>query len=183
MKYIKLFLVALFLLNINSLRAQSDMNASTEPPFNIDYMKEIDAAKDKILALAEAFPQDKYGWRPMEGVRSVSEVFVHVASANFFLPTFAGAKLPSGLSRDAEKTVTKKEDVIKLLKDSYESLKNFMSTLDPKTLDDQIEFFGTKGTKRRLLLILLDHNHEHLGQSIAYARMNKIVPPWSMKQN
>ena len=183
MKYIKLFLVALFLLNINSLRAQSDMNASTEPSFNIDYMKEIDAAKDKILALAEAFPQDKYGWRPMEGVRSVSEVFVHVASANFFLPTFAGAKLPSGLSRDAEKTVTKKEDVIKLLKDSYESLKNFMSTLDPKTLDDQIEFFGTKGTKRRLLLILLDHNHEHLGQSIAYARMNKIVPPWSMKQN
>ena len=119
----------------------------------------------------------------MEGVRSVSEVFVHVASANFFLPTFAGAKLPSGLSRDAEKTVTKKEDVIKLVKDSYESLKNFMSTLDPKTLDDQIEFFGTKGTKRRLLLILLDHNHEHLGQSIAYTRMNKIVPPWSMKQN
>ena len=184
MKIIKpLFYVLFLLFNINSTNAQSAMNSSTEASFSADYMKEIDAAKDKILALAEAIPENKYSWRPSDGVRSVSEVFVHVASANFFLPTFAGAKLPSGLSRDAEKTVTKKEDVIKLVKESYESLKNFISNLDPKTLNDEIEFFGTKGSKRYLLLILLDHNHEHLGQSIAYARMNGIVPPWSRKQN
>ena len=152
---------------------------STMPSFNTDYMKEIDAAQDKILALAEAFPQDKFSWRPMEGVRSPSEVFMHVASANFYLLSFMGADLPKDLTRGIEKEVTKKEEVIKWVKSSYENLKSFMSKFDPKTLDDPLEYFGTKGDKRHLLFILLDHNHEHLGQAIAYARMNKIVPPWS----
>ena len=180
MKYIKtLFVILLFLSSINTSWAQEDKMSSMTPTFNTDYMKEINAAKEKLLALADAFPQDKYGWRPSEGVRSTSEVFMHVVGANYFLLTFIGGKLPAGITRDMEKTVTKKEDVKKWLSDSYDNLEKFMAGLDPKTLNDPAEYFGIKGDKRHLLLILLDHNHEHLGQSIAYARMNKIVPPWS----
>lgn len=183
MKNINSFcLFLLILIIVYPLHAQSSNNAAKEPSFSSDFMMEIDAARDKILALAEAFPQDKYGWRPSDEVRSVSEVFMHVAGANYFLLSFAGEKLPDGFKPDMEKTVTKKEDVIKFVKDSYENLKNYMSALDIKTLDDQLKYFGTTGSKRHLLFILLDHNHEHLGQAIAYARMNGITPPWSVKQ-
>src|SRR6202040_1483729 len=58
-------------------------------------LRQVVAAQEKLVALAEAMPADKYGWRPGEGVRSVGEVFMHVASANFFLPTFWGAKMPA----------------------------------------------------------------------------------------
>ena len=183
MKYYNIFFLILFLLlNINSLQAQSSDQSATESSFSKDYMKEIDAAKDKLLALAEAIPQDKFGWRPGEGVRSVSEVFMHVFGANYFILTYVGGKLPEGFNRDMETKVTDKAEVTKYLKDSYNNLANVISTLDEKTLDDPVEFFGTKSTKRHLLFILMDHNHEHLGQLIAYSRMNGITPPWSMKQ-
>ncbi len=183
MKFFKLLLFGFFLLlNSNFLLAQSTDKTDSETSFSKDYMREVNAAKDKILALADAIPQDKYSWRPSEGVRSVSELFMHVVGANFYFLTFDGEKLPEGFSQDMETEVTKKEEVIKLLNDSYDALKNHMASLDENTLDDQVEFFGMKGSKRYLLFILLDHNHEHLGQAIAYARMNEITPPWSMKK-
>ena len=178
MRY-KIFFLFLFLMFSAGALAQSADDMSSMSGFNKDYIKEVNAAKDKVLSLADAIPQDKFSWRPADGVRSVSEVFMHIVGANYYFLTLVGEKMPEWFKQGMDTTVTNKEEIVKYLKSSYENLDNYMSNLDVKTLDDPVEFFGMKSTKRHLFLILLDHNHEHLGQLIAYSRMNGITPPWS----
>ncbi len=182
MNYRKMFLFTFFLLlNASFVLAQSKDQMKSESPFSRDYMKEIDAAKEKLLSLADAIPQDKFSWRPEDGVRSVSEVLMHVVGANYYFLTFVGEKMPEWFKKGMDTTVTDKAEIVKYLKSSYDNLNNYMTALDAKSLDDPVEFFGMKSTKRHLFFILLDHNHEHLGQLIAYSRMNGITPPWSKK--
>lgn len=144
---------------------------------------DLGSSSEKLISLAEAIPADKYGWRPAEGVRSVSEVLIHAASANYFLLSYLGGELPEGLSRNSEKTITDKADVVTFLKESYNYAQEFIPSVDSSTLDEEVELpFGTF-TKRRVLLIILTHGHEHLGQSIAYARSNGVTPPWSQQSD
>jgi uncharacterized damage-inducible protein DinB len=133
----------------------------------------------KLVALAEATPQEKYGWRPAPGVRSVSEVYMHIAGGNYFLATFVGAKMPEGLSRDMEKTVTEKAKVVEALKKSFDHARKAVEATPDSDLDKKVKFFGQEPSERMMLIVLVSHGHEHLGQSIAYARMNGITPPWS----
>ena len=140
----------------------------------------ISDAEGKLLQLAEATPADKYGWRPAEGVRTTGEVFMHVAAANFGIPTFWGVAPPAGFKFETyEGSLTKKADIQNALKDSFAHVKKSLESADDATLARQIEFFGMKSTVRGAYLLVLSHAHEHLGQSIAYARSNGIVPPWS----
>ncbi|MDX2184966.1 MAG: DinB family protein [Gemmatimonadaceae bacterium] len=141
----------------------------------------IDDAATKLVALAEAMPADKYSWRPAPGVRSVSEVFIHVAGGNLGIPGIAGVKRrpDAPLARDAEKTVTDKAAVIAALKASFTFVKAAVNDVPDAELDASVNLFGQKSTKRGVLLLLATHNHEHLGQTIAYARMNGVKPPWS----
>ncbi len=145
----------------------------------------IDDAASKVVALAEAVPAEKFGWRPAPGVRSVSEVLIHVASGNMGIPSVAGVtrKPDRPLARDAEKTVTTKAAVVAALKDSYAFAKLAVADLPDAQLNDPVDLFGQKSTKRGVLVLLATHNHEHLGQMIAYARMNGIAPPWSRSGN
>jgi uncharacterized damage-inducible protein DinB len=140
---------------------------------------QLDDAAGKLVQLAEAMPQEKYAWRPAEGVRSVSEVFVHVASANFFFPTMAGVQATSRPPRDAEKTVTEKAQVVDWLKRSMDHARSAIRGLTDADLDKPANMFGRPTTYRNVLLTMVSHVHEHLGQSIAYARMNHVTPPWS----
>jgi len=134
----------------------------------------------RLVELAEAIPADKYGWRPAEGVRSVSELFMHVAMANYFLGGHVGIAMPQDLDRDAEKNVTKKEDVIAALKASQKHVLEGIATKTEADLEPTAEFFdGQQHPIRDYCLVLSSHSHEHLGQAIAYARMNGVVPPWS----
>jgi uncharacterized damage-inducible protein DinB len=145
----------------------------------------VDDAATKIVALAEAIPAEKFAWRPGTGVRSVSEVLIHVASGNMGIPGLAGVtrKAERPLARDAEKTVTSKAAVIAALKDSYAYLALAAADIPDAQLNDPVNLFGQKSTKRGVLVLLATHNHEHLGQMIAYARMNGIAPPWSRGAN
>lgn len=145
----------------------------------------VDDAATKIVALAEAMPAEKFSWRPGAGVRSVSEVLMHVAGGNMGIPGMAGVtrKPERPLARDAEKTVTTKAAVIAALKDSYAYLKLASADIPDAALNDPVDLFGQKSTKRGVLVLLATHNHEHLGQLIAYARMNGIAPPWSRGAN
>ncbi len=143
-------------------------------------MYQIDEAQKKLVALAEATPADKFGWRPAEGVRSVGEVYAHVSGANYFLPTFWGSKIPDGVDpRGFEKEGGDKAKTIDTLKKSFDSLKQQVQTLSPADLDKKIKMFGHDATVRDAVLVLATHGHEHLGQAIAYARTNGIAPPWS----
>jgi uncharacterized damage-inducible protein DinB len=134
----------------------------------------------QLVALAEAIPAEKYSWRPAPGVRSVSEVFMHVALANFSLLSFTGPKLPADLtSNDLEKTVTKKADVIDWLKRSLAAVKTARAQLKPGDLQRKVEIHGKTVTVDGMYLRIIVHDNEHMGQLVAYARMNGIVPPWS----
>ena len=158
-------------------KAQNTPKAT--PPasgFRTEFLANLDEVQEKILALAEAIPAEKYSWRPTGDIRSISEVYMHIAGGNYFLATFLGADAPKN-DDDLEKIVTRKADVIAELKKSFDHLRAAASrTTD---LEKPVKMFGTSTTNRGVLVTVLSHLHEHLGQSIAYARMNGVTPPWS----
>ncbi len=143
----------------------------------------IKDAHNKLVDLSEAMPEAKYKWRPGKGVRSVGEVYMHVAAANFGLPAFAGVTPPQGFDfATYEQSLTRKEDVRKALKDSFEHMEKALENFSDGDLERPVELFGMKTTVRGAYLLVLSHCHEHLGQSIAYARSNGVTPPWTAKQ-
>jgi uncharacterized damage-inducible protein DinB len=153
---------------------------ASAPSFKADLLASMDDAAKKLVQLAEAEPAEKYGWRPAEGVRSISEVYMHVAGGNYFLPTFLGAKMPEGFDRGMEKKVTDKAQVVDWLKKSIAHVKSVVEGTPDAELDKMVKFFGGReASKRRVLFVIDNHLHEHLGQSIAYARSNGVTPPWS----
>src|SRR6185436_16728976 len=81
-----------------------------------------------------------------------------------------------------EKSLTKKSDIVKSLKDSFAHMEGALKAMSDADMDKPVEFFGLKTTHRGAYLLLLSHAHEHLGQSIAYARSNHVTPPWTAKQ-
>ncbi len=149
-----------------------------------EILHQIQAAETKLTQLAEAMPEGKYGWRPDKGVRSVGEVFMHVAAANYGIPSYLGVKPPAGFNFDTyEKSLTKKADIIKAMKDSFAHVEAALKAAPDADMDKQVEMFGQKGTVRATYNFMAIHAHEHLGQAIAYARMNKVVPPWTAAEN
>ena len=137
--------------------------------------------ESQAVALAEAMPDDKYSWRPAEGVRSVSEVFMHMAGANYFIVMSAGHTPPEGVDpMTLEQNVTSKADVIAALKKSYEYARTGIAGMSDEKLQEVIEFpFPGEYNGISALMIVTGHGNEHLGQLVAYARMNGITPPWS----
>ncbi len=132
--------------------------------------------EEKLVGLAKAMPDDKFGWSPAEGVRTVSEAFMHVAGANYFFASKMGVDMPEG-TRGLEKTVKDKAGVIKQLEASFANIKKGLKGAD---MSQATKLFGGKeGTIGDLALIAVGHGHEHLGQVIAYARSNGVKPPWS----
>jgi uncharacterized damage-inducible protein DinB len=134
----------------------------------------------ELISLAEAIPADKYSWRPGPGVRSVSEVVMHIVIANFYLLSITGPKMPPEITSDEfEKAVTSKQDVIRYLKRSLEAVKTARAQLKPGDLQRMVKTQGKTVPVDGMYLRIIVHDNEHLGQLIAYARMNGIVPPWS----
>jgi uncharacterized damage-inducible protein DinB len=144
--------------------------------FRAEFYANLDEVQGKIMALAEATPADRFSWSPGRDVRSISQVYMHVAGGNYFLSTFLGVPPPK-MNGDLEKTVTTKPQVIAELKRSFDHLRAAAATVSD--LEKPVKMFGTQTTQRGVLVTMLSHLHEHLGQSIAYARMNGVVPPWS----
>ncbi len=134
----------------------------------------------QLIALAEAIPAEKFTWRPAEGVRSVSEVYMHIALTNFELLSATGQKMAVGTtSDDMEKTVTTKADVIAWLKRSLDAVKTAHAAVKPADLRRIVKVDNHDATVDSVYLRIIIHANEHMGQLVAYARMNGIVPPWS----
>ncbi len=136
-------------------------------------------AADKLAQLAEAIPQDKFTWRPAAGVRSVSEVFLHVAGSDHYLLTAVGVPSTMQGENDLEHSTTDKAQIIAKLKDATASVRAAIQAMPDADLDKATKLFGMDMTYRGVGLLLASHVHEHLGQMIAYARGNGVVPPWS----
>jgi uncharacterized damage-inducible protein DinB len=132
----------------------------------------------QLLALAQATPAEKFSWRPAPRVRSIGEVYMHIAVANFYLLSVTGPTEPE-VAVSMEKTVTAKADVIDWLKRSLDAVAAARAQLKPGDLQRKVSIYGKTVTVDGMYLRIIVHANEHMGQSIAYARMNGIVPPWS----
>jgi uncharacterized damage-inducible protein DinB len=136
----------------------------------------------QLIALAEATPEEKFAWRPAPGVRSTSEVYMHIAIANFYLLSVTGPKMPADLKEGMEKSVTSKAEVINWLKRSLEAVKQAHLAVTPQDLQRKVHIEDRDATVDGMYLRIIVHANEHMGQLVAYARMTGVVPPWSGKQ-
>lgn len=162
------------------LVAMAAVSVSWAGDFKQEALNRINTLESKYTGLAETMPQSAYEWRPMEGVRSVSELFLHVAGANYGLTRFVGTPPPEGFNgRGFQESTTMKSEITPKLKDSFAHLRMAIEKMDVSQAEEPVKMFGGETTQRGAVLNLLEHLSEHLGQSIAYARMNKVVPPWN----
>ena len=159
--------------------AQAAPSAGKAFDFRSEAIVELKAAQDELVSLAQAMPQEKYTWRPEEGVRSVSEVHLHVAAGNFGLTAVAGAPPYPGFKfQGFEKSTTDKAKIIELLNQSFDYAEKSIANMSEADMSTPRNFQGFN-TVGAVIFHLVAHCHEHLGQSIAYARMNGVVPPWT----
>ena len=172
------FVLVLAAAAVSAPRANGD-EAAAVSGFRADVIGNMDYAAKELVSLAEAVPAEKYSWRPAPGVRSISEVYMHVAAGNYYLASIAGVKMPEAFDREMEKKVTDKAKVIEALKKSIAHARSAVESTPDPDLETKVKFIGRDLSKRAIFLILAGHIHEHLGQSIAYARSNGVVPPWS----
>ncbi len=137
----------------------------------------------QLVQLADAFDEAQYDWRPEEGVRSVREAILHTASANYFLASKMGHASPENVDwMGMEKNITGKDNVIAALKASNEFILGVIAKEEAAKFNEEVDFGFMKLNRLSGLFAVLDHNAEHKGQLIAYARSNGVVPPWSQPQ-
>lgn len=137
----------------------------------------------KMVELANSIPADKYTWRPEAGARSVSELFLHVTAANHNIPT-----MMTGVTGDAafkadgfEKSTTDKAAIVEQLSKSFDYAEAAVKGMANADFARPEKKLGPDANSGDVIYILVTHNHEHLGQSIAYARLNGVTPPWTIE--
>lgn len=169
--------------------ALAQVNPYTDPTpgvsgYRSEVLAEVRIQEMKFVRLAEAIPAEKYTWRPNKDVRSIAEVFLHVAGASYNLPKLIGTPPPAGFQpKDYDKSTTDKAKIVAALKDAFAHEKKAIVAMSDADLEKQLDWFGGKNTQRGILLFITRHTAEHLGQSIAYAREVGVVPPWTADYN
>jgi uncharacterized damage-inducible protein DinB len=155
-------------------------------PAAADILLSFSDSEQKVIALAKVVPEEKYSWRPASGVRSFGEVFVHIVSANQLLTRLATStpsadELKAAFEEQSklEKQSFAKDRIIQMLTESFATVRKSLESARPGALAQEADYFGTPTTRRGIFVNMDVHIAEHLGQAIAYARMNGITPPWS----
>jgi uncharacterized damage-inducible protein DinB len=171
---------ALFCTCTRPIRAQDKPAAAPTSGARAEFLQEIAYYEQRYTRLAEAVPADKYNWRPAEGVRSIGEVYAHIAAANYGIPRAFGKQPPASVDFKAITAAAgDKAKTIQTMKDSFAYFRGVILSLSDADDDKAMKMFGQQTTQRGAFLLITGHTGEHLGQSIAYARMNGIVPPWT----
>ncbi len=152
------------------------------------FMQDLETMESKFLELADAMDADMYGWSPMEDVRTVSEVYMLIAGENYVMPSAWGAEPPEGMTEvsfamfpELAKTVDKAE-VLDHLRKSFAYCKQTIEAISDADMNKKISFFGAERSLGESFYLMASDMHEHLGQAIAYARMNHVVPPWTARR-
>jgi len=188
-------LTVAFAVTLCGLRAHAATPAAAAPgagasapakgAFQSDLLAVLGDAQKKVLQLEDAVPQNKFTWRPAPGVRSIAEAYLHIAFGNYGLTSVATGKTPpadAGWEMNPpkwDKKTTDKAEIKKILEQSFAWSNDAIKALSDADLDKKVSFFGHDMTARAVLIILSGHVNEHLGQEVAYARSNKVTPPWS----
>jgi len=141
---------------------------------------DLERVQKKFVDLANALPADKMTWRPSTDSRSFAELFLHVAGERYAILKLMGAAAPEGFdARAFEKTTTDKAKIVDELNKSWEFSKKAIGGMTNADFAKLIPKLGPQANAGDVVYILVADAHEHLGQSIAYARVNGIVPPWT----
>ena len=174
--FLPVILIAIWLsMNPGTVHAQK-VGADFRDAFNSYF----NYSSDRIISLAKEMPESTYTWSPGEGVMSVARVYMHIARYNFYyLETSLGVPAPEDIDLETMEEITEKEKVVELLQRSIDHVKESLSQMSDTRLEEPTELYGRTVEGWEVLFQLISHKNEHLGQSIAYARTNGVVPPWS----
>jgi uncharacterized damage-inducible protein DinB len=163
--------------------SQSAQPADKTPPsydMKAQSVFDLQDMQKKFVELAGAIPADKFTWRPADGVRSISELFLHVSGANYGIPHMMGVALPAGFDgKTFEKSTTDKAKIIEELNKSFTAAIAVAQGMTNADFAKPEKKLGPDANDGDVIYLLVTHAHEHMGQSIAYARVNGIVPPWT----
>ena len=168
----RFLLMAILTLSFFSIQAQDNLAQTTIQAL-------LTGNQDQVIQLAEAFSEEQYDWRPAEGVNSVGEALLHVAGGNYFLASKMGFAPPEDVDMMNLGKITGKENIIAALKKSNAFVLDKIVMVETASLNEEVDFGFAKMNKLGGLLAIMEHNGEHKGQLIAYARSNDVVPPWS----
>lgn len=181
--FLGLTMLTLVLMPLGRTQVKPADKASPSAPTSgprAEFLEEIAYFEQRYTRLAEAMPAEKYSWRPGEGVRSVGEVYTHISAANYGVARALGTASPAGLDPKSIMAFSgDKPKVIQVLKDSFAHFRQAILALNDADADKPQKMFNRQTTLRGSFLMINRHFGEHLGQSIAYARINGVVPPWT----
>jgi uncharacterized damage-inducible protein DinB len=157
---------------------------SVPPGVRGDMLLALGHIEQQMVALEQAMPQAKFTWRPGKGVRSVSELYLHVAGGIYFLTGQLGREAPADVQalmkeKKWESQTTKKDEIKTVLTNAFAYLRKTILETSDADLEKKVQFMGRDMSGRLILMATELHSMEHLGQAIAYARINGVVPPWS----
>lgn len=174
MRSLKVLAAGLLIVGASTAAAQAPTKG-----FRAEYLGTIAQVEDKVVQLAQAMTEAKWDWKPA-GARSTCEVLVHMAVDKYLFGAPLGLKKPAALGGSTgDQCPANKAQAIADLKVAFAALNDAVKAMPDASADDDVTLFGTKTTKRGVLLMTAEHAGEHLGQLIAYARVNGVKPPWS----
>ena len=167
-------------LTVAALALAAPLSAqSATPDFREEWRGQFESSARKLVALAEAMPEDAYDWRPMEGVASVVEVYMHIARYNYMYPDQNMGVAASRPYATLEEDPVTKGEAVEILSASLDHVRAVVDGMSDEELQRPTRLYGRDVANWAVLFQLVTHMNEHLGQSIAYARSNGVVPPWS----
>jgi uncharacterized damage-inducible protein DinB len=183
-------LLAVIIFSFSAIYGQNqtkDKSEMKQSGFAAEFIGQVHFIQGRLLELQKAVPANKYNWRPAEGVRSLGEIYLHAALANYYFAKYAGYEIPGDIDLEMgpekwDKITIDKKEITKILERSFAELLTTGKKITEKDLEKNVNVFGMDMTLRNFMVSSLNHMHEHLGQSIAYARSNGVTPPWSQKE-
>ena len=160
--------------------AHSALAQSSPLNYRDEFADHFERSSRKLVMLSKAIPEDLYAWSPGEGVMSIARVYAHIASYNYlYLEESLGVDAPPGVDWQNFESITDKATVVRLLEQSIEHVRASVKGMGEAELTGPTMLYGRSVAGWAVLFQLLAHMNEHVGQSVAYARMNDVVPPWS----
>ena len=174
--------VALVARPVSATAAKPDVADHTAASYDMKAQALLDlgVVEKKFVDLANAVPDQKMTWRPSPDSRSFAEVFLHVAGERYQILSMMGAAAPSGFNAKVfERMTTDKARIIDELNRSWEFTEKTISGMNNADFAKRLPKLGPQANAGDVVYILVADTHEHLGQSVAYARENGIVPPWT----
>ena len=182
----KVFMAVLLVVSLSAgaWAQNSDATDHTAPSYDMkaQSLQDLGAVQKKFVDLANALPADKLTWRPTADSRSFAEVFLHVAGERYGILALMGTPLPAGFDgKTFEKSTTDRARIVEELNKSWEFAQKAINGMSNADFAKLLPKLGPQANAGDVIYILVADAHEHLGQSVAYARENGIVPPWTVE--